>query len=126
MGRSRKVRVVFWWVVSLVLFAGAVLYVFQPFAVRRVDRVADSFLRAVFERDGKAFYEFLHPADKAELELTPEQCQRLLGEVILQKFRRCKVVKWNEPLFFQGYPREVRTGAVTVTLFVMVRKRTFS
>ncbi len=95
--RSRKVRAVFWWVVSLVLFAGAVLYVFQPFAVRRVDRVADSFLRAVFERDGKAFYEFLHPVDKAELELTPEQCQRLLDEVILPKFRGCKVVAWAGP-----------------------------
>jgi hypothetical protein len=97
MDRHQKVRLALGWGVALVLLVGAVVYVWQPFATRRADRVAGGFLRAVFEGDGQRFYEFIHPLDQSALELTPEKCQRLLNEVVLPKFQGCKVVEWARP-----------------------------
>ncbi|MCL6624017.1 MAG: hypothetical protein K6T17_05285 [Fimbriimonadales bacterium] len=109
---SDKVRLALWWGVAVVLLVGAVMYVWQPFATRRVDRVAKGFLQAVFEGDGQRFYEFLHPVDQAELELTPEKCQHLLNEVVLPKFQGCRVVRWEPPIV----DWENRFGSALVTL----------
>lgn len=94
---SERVRTVLWWVAALGLIGVAVIYVWPLFSQRRMERVARSFVRAVFEGDGKTFCELILPRDQAALELTPEKCQRLLDEVVLPKFRGCKVVGWDEP-----------------------------
>lgn len=85
------------WVVSLVCLVGAIWYIWAPCATRRVDRVVAASARALFYGDGKTLYEFTHPMIRAEMELTPEKCQRLLDEVILPKFQGCKVVEFSKP-----------------------------